>query len=221
MRNSRTSWRRPPSPSGTRTHAVTWALWTSSIAQRSIKRFIVAPSESDGRTTARESLMLWSLNRVLKATVRGARDSRVSLISGLGGTSLSRRRPGGPRHFHPFRVRPARAHEALICEGWLPHDGASLRRGRGLEASAPAGAGAHSAIAGPVWRCAGRHPHPERDGDRVQSGCWAISQTKHASSRATATATVVRFFARAASRCAQRRCSRSCARHAASIAAGG
>jgi len=28
----------------------------------------------------------------------------------------------------------------LICEGWLPHDGASLRRGRGLESTAPAGA---------------------------------------------------------------------------------
>jgi len=33
--------------------------------------------------TARESLMLWNLNLVLKATVRGARDSRVSLLIGL------------------------------------------------------------------------------------------------------------------------------------------
>jgi hypothetical protein len=52
--------------------------------------------------------MLWSLNHVLKATVRGARDSRVSLISGLSGTKQSRRRPSGRHHFHPFRVRPAR-----------------------------------------------------------------------------------------------------------------
>ena len=37
--NSRISWRRPPSLSGTRAHAVIWALWMSSIAQRSIKRF--------------------------------------------------------------------------------------------------------------------------------------------------------------------------------------
>jgi hypothetical protein len=64
-------------------------------------------------------------------------------------------------------------------------------------------------------------PTPNGLWGAVQSGCWAISQTKHASSRATATATVVRFFARAVSRCAHRRCSRSCARQAASIAAGG
>ena len=37
--------------------------------------------------------MLWSLNRVLKATVRGARDSRVSLLTGLAGTKLGRRQP--------------------------------------------------------------------------------------------------------------------------------
>ena len=43
--------------------------------------------------------MRWSLNRVLKATVRGARDSRVSLISGLSGTKQSRRRPGRPTTF--------------------------------------------------------------------------------------------------------------------------
>ena len=46
--------------------------------------------------TARESLMLWSLNHVLKATVRGARDSRATLIIGLAGTKLDRRRPKRP-----------------------------------------------------------------------------------------------------------------------------
>src|SRR5215212_10985621 len=46
----------------------------------------------------------------------------------------------------------ARGRFTLICEGWLPHDGAASRRGRGLESSAPAGAGAHSRSAGPVWR---------------------------------------------------------------------
>src|SRR3954451_5047561 len=54
-----------------------------------------------------------------------------------------------------FGVRVAagrRGRFRLICEGWLPHDGAASRRGRGLESSAPAGAGAHSRIAGPVWR---------------------------------------------------------------------
>jgi len=63
---------------------VIWDLWMSSIAHRSIKRFTATPPEGQrNRTTARESLMLWSLNLVLKATVRGARDSRVTLIIGL------------------------------------------------------------------------------------------------------------------------------------------
>jgi hypothetical protein len=41
--NSRISCRRPPASSGTRTHAVIWDLWMSSIAQRSIKRFMDPP----------------------------------------------------------------------------------------------------------------------------------------------------------------------------------
>ena len=76
--------------------------------------------------TARESLMLWSLNHVLKATVRGARDSRVTLIIGLAGTKLEptstkaavghfspprRARPAAHKHFHPLRAGPARAHD--------------------------------------------------------------------------------------------------------------
>jgi hypothetical protein len=40
LANSRISCRRPPSPSGTRTHAVICDLWTSSIAHRSIRRFM-------------------------------------------------------------------------------------------------------------------------------------------------------------------------------------
>ena len=59
--------------------------------------------------------MLWSLNRVLKATVRGARDSRVSLISGLSGTKQSRRRPGlADNIFIRSGYAPPGAHESLI-----------------------------------------------------------------------------------------------------------
>ena len=54
--------------------------------------------------TARESLMLWSLNLVLKATVRGARDSRVSLLIGLAGTKLGRRRPRRSATLQRLRV---------------------------------------------------------------------------------------------------------------------
>src|SRR5215213_1321519 len=68
----------------------------------------------------------------------------------------------------------------------------------------------------------GRHPRLERAvAGGCQSGWRAISETKQASSRATATATVARFLPRVASSCVQRRCRRSCARQAASIAAGG
>jgi hypothetical protein len=71
--------------------------------------------DSDNAMAARESLMRWSLNRVLKATVRGARDSRVPLISGLAGTKQSRRRPRRPRPpFSSVPGGPARAHESLI-----------------------------------------------------------------------------------------------------------
>jgi hypothetical protein len=45
--------------------------------------------------------MLWSLNHVLKATVRGARDSRVTLLIGLAGTKLDRRRPRRPPRSSP------------------------------------------------------------------------------------------------------------------------
>jgi hypothetical protein len=109
----------------------------------------------------------------------------------------------------------------LICEGWVPQDGSSLRLGRRLGTSASTVVDAHSAVADPVWHGAGRHPHSERDMWRSQPGWFEISQTKHASSRATATATVVRFLPRCPSRCDQRRCSRICARQAASTAAGG
>ena len=52
--------------------------------------------------------MRWSLNRVLKATVRGARDARVSVVSGLSGTERVDVDQGDRQHFHPFRARPAR-----------------------------------------------------------------------------------------------------------------
>src|SRR4051794_7098510 len=96
--------------------------------------------------------------------------------------------------------------------------GCSSRGGRGLGSSAPARRLVLIAASRVPWG-ARRPPLPPRTGcvAGAQSGWWAISQTKHASSRATATATVVRFLPRALSRCAQRRCSRFCARHAASI----
>src|ERR1017187_1890190 len=65
--------------------------------------------------------MLWSLNLVLKATVRGARDSRVTLLIGLcwhqarptstkaAVAHFSPPRPAGPgvhKHFHPLRAGP-------------------------------------------------------------------------------------------------------------------
>ena len=59
------------------------------------------------RQTARESLMLWSLNLVLKATVRGARDSRVSLLIGLAGTKLGRRQPRRSATLQRLRVNGA------------------------------------------------------------------------------------------------------------------
>src|ERR1017187_448494 len=93
----------------------------SSIEQRSIKRSMNPSQGSDDRTTARESLMLWSLNLVLKATVRGARDSRVTLLIGLcwhqarptstkaAVAHFSPPGPAGPgvhKHFHPLRAGP-------------------------------------------------------------------------------------------------------------------
>ena len=53
--------------------------------------------------------MLWSLNHVLKATVRGARDSRVPLITGLAGTKLDRRRPRRSTRLQPLPASPASA----------------------------------------------------------------------------------------------------------------
>jgi len=65
--------------------------------------------------------MLWSLNLVLKATVRGARDSRVTLLIGLcwhqarptstkaAVAHFSPPGPAGPgvhKHFHPLRAGP-------------------------------------------------------------------------------------------------------------------
>lgn len=41
--NACISWRRPPVPSGTRTQAVSESLWTSSAAQRSMRRSIAPP----------------------------------------------------------------------------------------------------------------------------------------------------------------------------------
>jgi hypothetical protein len=52
--------------------------------------------------------MLWSLNRVLMATVRGARNSRVSLISGILAPSRADVDRAANNHFHPFRACPAR-----------------------------------------------------------------------------------------------------------------
>ncbi len=51
--------------------------------------------------------MLWSLNHVLKATVRGTRDSRVSLISGLSGTRRADVYQDGRPRLQPFTARPA------------------------------------------------------------------------------------------------------------------
>jgi hypothetical protein len=46
VRNSQISCRRPPASSGTRAHAVICDLWMSSIAQRSINRFMGPPEGS-------------------------------------------------------------------------------------------------------------------------------------------------------------------------------
>ena len=59
--------------------------------------------------TAPESLIRWNLNHVLKATVWGARDSRVPLSAGLGGTNQSRRRPERPTRLQPLRAAAASA----------------------------------------------------------------------------------------------------------------
>ena len=65
--------------------------------------------------------MRWSLNRVLKATVRGSRDTRVSLISGLAGTKQSRRRPGRPTPFSsvPGTPRQGRMSRSYARAGYL------------------------------------------------------------------------------------------------------
>ena len=57
---------------------------------------------------------------------------------------------------------------SLICEGWLPQDGGSTRRGRCLISSAPVSAGAHRLSRVPVAR-AGRHPHLD--------GLWLVGQS--------------------------------------------
>ena len=104
----------------------------------------------------------------------------------------------------------ARGHFRLICEGWLPQDGLCdapgprsriERAGRGLVLIAR--------IAGPGWHASAATPTSNGLCGCGQSGWRAISQTKQASSRATATATVVRSWRGAASRCAQRRCRRA------------
>jgi hypothetical protein len=70
---------------------------------------IHGPSQGSrgNRMTARESLMRWSLNHVLKATVRGARDSRIPLITRLSGTKQSRRRPRRSTGLQPLSAGPA------------------------------------------------------------------------------------------------------------------
>ena len=73
--------------------------------------------------------MLWSLNRVLKATVRGARDSRVSLliglcwhqarptstktVSGIAATARQRRQPRNNIFIRPGWAPPG-AHGSLL-----------------------------------------------------------------------------------------------------------
>jgi len=77
------------------------------------------------REAARESLMRWSLNHVLKATVRGARDSRVPLIFGLAGTRQSRRQPERPTGLQRFRAPTASAAPTFSSARGAPRPGAS------------------------------------------------------------------------------------------------
>jgi hypothetical protein len=68
--------------------------------------------------------MRWSLNHVLKATVRGARDSRVSLLTGLAGTKLDRRRPRRSARLQPTSVSGASGARTFSSVPGAPRQGA-------------------------------------------------------------------------------------------------
>src|ERR1017187_4825785 len=90
--------------------------------------------------------MLWSLKRVVIATFRGARDSRVTLLIGLcwhqarptspkaAVAHFSPPGPAGPgvhKHFHPLRAGPPRAHDRSY--GGLSLPACQAPRGEGSE----------------------------------------------------------------------------------------
>src|SRR6266511_5319296 len=78
--NVRTSWSRPPRPSGTRTHATTSSLATSNPAQRATSSSTVDTSPSRGWRPAGPTEST-TLKRVLTATVRGAGKAPASVLS--------------------------------------------------------------------------------------------------------------------------------------------
>src|SRR5215218_3506710 len=78
--NVRTSWARPPRPSGTRTQATTSSLATSNPAQRATSSSTVDTSLACGWCPAGPTDQA-TLKRVLTATVRGAGKAPASVFS--------------------------------------------------------------------------------------------------------------------------------------------
>src|SRR5215216_2775961 len=80
VENVRTSWARPPRPSGTRTQATTSSLATSNPAQRATSSSTVDTSLACGWCPAGPTDQA-TLKRVLTATVRGAGKAPASVFS--------------------------------------------------------------------------------------------------------------------------------------------
>jgi hypothetical protein len=117
---------RPPSPERMPFTRAGCCTGPSSSVRRALSRFVQSSGRMSGRRVADMGRCMSSGHVEL---------SSVTVWSAVSGVRVAAGRRG--------RFR-------LICEGWLPHDGSSLRRGRGLGSSAPAVAGAHSHIADPV-----------------------------------------------------------------------
>ena len=71
--------------------------------------------------------MQWSLNHVLKTTVRGTRDPRVPLTFGLAGAKTSRRRPRRLTGLQPPTAGPARVATAFSSAPGEPRQGRMKR----------------------------------------------------------------------------------------------
>jgi hypothetical protein len=123
---------RVPDDAGSRRQEIREFSATTTLDQ-TIHRTL--PRVKGNRTAARESLMLWSLNRVLKATVRGARDSRVTLLRARWHQARPTSTKATIGQFSRSRVPGQQCTNIFVRSGWAPpgaHDHSYGRDLRGI-----------------------------------------------------------------------------------------